>query len=85
MVGSRAPTTSTAIVTRILHIEGGRLKAYAGNYSAFETQHAAHAERSAALAAKQATKTIPIVMAAAFDPDGASAPKRARRARYKAA
>ena len=42
-----------AIVTRILHIEGGRLKAYAGNYSAFETQHAAHAERTAALAAKQ--------------------------------
>ena len=41
------------IVTRILHIEGGRLKAYAGNYSAFETQHAAHAERTAALHAKQ--------------------------------
>jgi ATP-binding cassette subfamily F protein 3 len=41
------------IVTRILHIEGGRLKAYAGNYSAFETQHAAHAERTAALQAKQ--------------------------------
>ena len=42
-----------AIVTRILHIEGARLRAYAGNYSAFETQHAAHAQRTAALAAKQ--------------------------------
>lgn len=42
-----------AIVGRILHIEGARLRAYAGNYSAFETQHAAHAQRSAALAAQQ--------------------------------
>ena len=40
-------------VKRILHIEGGRLTAYSGNYSDFETQHAAHAERTAALAAKQ--------------------------------
>ena len=40
-------------VRRILHIEGGRLTAYSGNYSEFETQHAAHAERTAALAAKQ--------------------------------
>ena len=38
---------------RILHLEGGRLRAYAGNYSDFETQRAAHAERSAALLAKQ--------------------------------
>jgi ATP-binding cassette subfamily F protein 3 len=48
------------IVTRILHIEGARLKAYAGNYGAFETQHAAHAERSAALHAKQAREAAHI-------------------------
>lgn len=41
------------IVTRILHIEAGRLTSYTGNYSDFEVQHAAHAERNAALAAKQ--------------------------------
>ena len=40
-------------VMRILHLEGGRLRAYTGNYSDFETQRAAHAERSAALLAKQ--------------------------------
>ena len=40
-------------VTRILHIEAGRLTSYSGNYSDFEVQHAAHAERTAALAAKQ--------------------------------
>jgi ATP-binding cassette subfamily F protein 3 len=43
-----------AVVGRILHIEGGRLRAYAGNYSAFEIQHAAHAERTrAALVQRQ--------------------------------
>ena len=42
-----------AIVGRILHIEGGRLRAYAGNYSAFETQYAAHAERTRALVSRQ--------------------------------
>ena len=41
------------VVSRILHIEGGTLRAYAGNYSAFEVQHAAQRERSAALAARQ--------------------------------
>jgi ATP-binding cassette subfamily F protein 3 len=41
------------IASRILHLEGGRLTAYTGNFSDFEVQHAAHAERSAALAAKQ--------------------------------
>ena len=41
------------IVGRILHIEGGRLRSYTGNYSDFEVQHAAHAERTQALAAKQ--------------------------------
>ncbi len=40
-------------VTRILHIEAGQLTSYTGNYSDFEVQHAAHAERTAALAAKQ--------------------------------
>ena len=40
-------------VNRILHIEAGRLTSYTGNYSDFEVQHAAHAERNAALAAKQ--------------------------------
>jgi ATP-binding cassette subfamily F protein 3 len=42
-----------AVVGRILHIEGARLHAYAGNYSAFEIQHAAHAERTRALVAKR--------------------------------
>jgi ATP-binding cassette subfamily F protein 3 len=42
------------VVGRILHIEGARLRAYTGNYSAFETQRAAEAERTqAALAAQQ--------------------------------
>ena len=41
------------VVGRILHIEGGKLSSYAGNYSAFEVQHAAEGERTRALAAKQ--------------------------------
>jgi ATP-binding cassette subfamily F protein 3 len=41
------------VAGRILHIEGARLSAYAGNYSAFETQRAARIERSAALTAKR--------------------------------
>jgi ATP-binding cassette subfamily F protein 3 len=41
------------IVGRILHFEQGRLTAYTGNYSDFEVQHAANAERTAALVAKQ--------------------------------
>jgi ATP-binding cassette subfamily F protein 3 len=41
------------VVGRVLHIEGGRLSSYAGNYSAFEVQHAAEGERTRALAAKQ--------------------------------
>jgi ATP-binding cassette, subfamily F, member 3 len=41
------------VVGRILHFEQGRLTAYTGNYSDFEVQHAAHAERTAALVAKQ--------------------------------
>ena len=39
------------VVGRIVHIEAGRLRAYAGNYSAFETQRAAQAERASALLA----------------------------------
>lgn len=42
-----------AIVTRTVHLEGGRLTAYNGNYSAFERQWAAARERSAALAESQ--------------------------------
>ncbi|HUN72249.1 MAG TPA: ATP-binding cassette domain-containing protein [Steroidobacteraceae bacterium] len=42
------------VVGRILHIEGGRLRSYAGNYSAFETQRAAEAERTQAMLAGQA-------------------------------
>jgi ATP-binding cassette subfamily F protein 3 len=42
------------ITSRILHIEDGRLTSYTGNYSAFEVQHAANAERTAAAAARQA-------------------------------
>jgi ATP-binding cassette subfamily F protein 3 len=49
-----------AIVGRILYIEGGRLHAYPGNYSAFETQHAAHAERTRALVAKRAREAAHI-------------------------
>ena len=42
------------VVGRILHIEAARLRAYTGNYSAFEIQRAAEAERGqAALAAQQ--------------------------------
>ncbi|MDE2447898.1 MAG: ATP-binding cassette domain-containing protein [Gammaproteobacteria bacterium] len=42
------------VVGRIVHIESARLRAYSGNYSAFETQRAAEAERTqAALAAQQ--------------------------------
>ncbi len=41
------------VVTRILHIEGGQLHSYAGNYSAFEVQYAAHGERTRALIARQ--------------------------------
>ncbi len=40
-------------VSRILHIEAGRLRSYAGNYSAFETQRAAEAERTQAMLASQ--------------------------------
>jgi ATP-binding cassette subfamily F protein 3 len=42
------------VVGRILHIEAGRLRSYAGNYSAFETQRAAEAERTQAMLAGQA-------------------------------
>jgi ATP-binding cassette, subfamily F, member 3 len=41
------------VVGRILHIEGERLSAYTGNYSAFETQRAAAAQRTQALLAGQ--------------------------------
>jgi len=41
------------VVGRILHIEGARLGAYTGNYSAFETQRAAQAQRTQALLAAQ--------------------------------
>ncbi len=41
------------VVGRILHIENGHLNSYAGNYSAFEVQHAAEGERTRALIAKQ--------------------------------
>ena len=46
-------SSSTASSGRILHFEQGRLTAYTGNYSDFEVQHAANAERTAALVAKQ--------------------------------
>lgn len=42
-----------SIAGRILHIEDGRLDSYAGNYSDFEVQRAARAERTRALIAKQ--------------------------------
>ena len=42
------------VVGRILHIEAGSLRSYAGNYSAFETQRAATAERTQAMLASQA-------------------------------
>ena len=41
------------VVGRVLHIEGAQLRSYAGNYSAFETQRAAAAERTQALLASQ--------------------------------
>jgi ATP-binding cassette subfamily F protein 3 len=41
------------VVGRILHIQGGRLRSYAGNYSAFEVQLAAEGERTRALVARQ--------------------------------
>ncbi|HEY1889653.1 MAG TPA: ATP-binding cassette domain-containing protein [Steroidobacteraceae bacterium] len=41
------------VVGRVLHIEGGRLRGYSGNYSAFETQRAAEAERTQAMLASQ--------------------------------
>jgi ATP-binding cassette subfamily F protein 3 len=41
------------VVGRIVLIEGGRLSAYAGNYSTFELQHAAEGERTRALIARQ--------------------------------
>ncbi|HEU5442787.1 MAG TPA: ATP-binding cassette domain-containing protein [Steroidobacteraceae bacterium] len=41
------------VAGRILHIEAGRLRSYAGNYSAFETQRAAEAERTQAMLASQ--------------------------------
>ena len=42
------------VVGRILHIEAGRLRSYTGNYSAFEAQRAATAERTQAMLASQA-------------------------------
>jgi len=47
-----------SIAGRILHIEGGRLNSYAGNYSDFEVQHAARAERTRALVAKQERESL---------------------------
>src|SRR5690606_151700 len=41
------------VVGRIVYIEGGRVSAYAGNYSAFEVQLAAERERTAALAERR--------------------------------
>jgi ATP-binding cassette, subfamily F, member 3 len=41
------------VVGRILHIQGGRLRSYAGNYSAFEVQLAAEGEHTRALIARQ--------------------------------
>ncbi len=41
------------VVGRILHIEAGRLRSYAGDYSAFETQRAADAQRTHALLLSQ--------------------------------
>ncbi len=41
------------VVGRILHIEGQRLRSYAGNYSAFETQRIAEAQRTQAMLAGQ--------------------------------
>jgi ATP-binding cassette subfamily F protein 3 len=41
------------VISRVFSLEAGRLRAYPGNYSAFEVQHAAEAARSAALAARR--------------------------------
>ena len=41
------------VVGRILLVQGSRLSSYAGNYSAFEIQHAAEGERTRALVARQ--------------------------------
>ncbi|HET9105810.1 MAG TPA: ATP-binding cassette domain-containing protein [Steroidobacteraceae bacterium] len=41
------------VVERILHIEGAQLRSYTGNYSAFEVQRAAQAERTQAMLASQ--------------------------------
>jgi ATP-binding cassette, subfamily F, member 3 len=41
------------VVGRILHFENGHLTAYTGNYTEFEVQRAANAERTAAQVAKQ--------------------------------
>jgi len=41
------------VVGRILHIEAAHLRSYAGNYSAFETQRAAEAQRTQATLAGQ--------------------------------
>lgn len=48
------------VVGRILHIQGGRLRSYAGNYSSFEVQHAAEGERTRALIARQERETARI-------------------------
>ena len=47
----------SGVVNRILLIEGARLSSYAGNYSAFEVQHAAEGERTRALVARQERET----------------------------
>src|SRR6185437_1821020 len=41
------------VVGRILHIAGAHLRTYTGNYSAFEIQQAAEAERTQAMMARQ--------------------------------
>jgi ATP-binding cassette subfamily F protein 3 len=41
------------VVNRIVHIEGGEVRAYSGNYSAFEVQYAAERERTQALIEKR--------------------------------
>jgi ATP-binding cassette, subfamily F, member 3 len=41
------------VVNRIVHIQNGQLRAYSGNYTSFEVQHAAEMERTQALAEKR--------------------------------
>ena len=41
------------VVGRILHVEASRLRSYTGNYSAFEVQRAAQAQRTQAMLASQ--------------------------------